>query len=273
MIDSGRIVLGLVISTGIGAVAYRRGSLSGSGWLGAVLTGTLTFGWGGWAHGASLVFFFVSSTLLSRLRKQQKSDLDRTMFEKGSRRDIWQALANGGVAALACLGGSLWPEHRLLWDACFVGAMATVTADTWATELGVLATTPPRLITTFGVVPRGTSGAVSGVGTLATALGALAVGIVYNGSAAVFATTPVIIAFVGVATIAGSIGSLSDSLMGATVQRLYAGPHGLTEQAYASDGRLRPLVRGWHWMNNDAVNFFSSVIGALVALALMQVIT
>lgn len=271
MIDSSRIVLGLIISTAIGAVAYRRGSLSRSGWLGAIITGTLTFGFGGWAHGASLVFFFVSSTLWSRLRKHQNSNLDSTMFEKGSRRDIWQALANGGAAAAACLLGSIWPEHLALWNACFVGAMATVAADTWATELGVLATTPPRLITTFKVVPRGTSGAISGVGTLATTLGAMAVGIVYSGCTAVFTTTPVGVAFIGVATIGGVIGSLSDSLMGATVQRLYMGSEGLTERAYANDGTLRPLVRGWRWMNNDAVNFISSLIGALVAVGIMQI--
>jgi uncharacterized membrane protein len=80
------------------------------------------------------------------------------------------------------------------------------------------------------------------------------------------------VAFIGVATIAGLIGSLSDSLMGATVQRLYTGPHGLTERAYADDGTQLPLVRGWRWMNNDAVNFLSSLIGALVAVGLMQVV-
>lgn len=270
MIDSNRIILGLFISTAIGALAYRRGSLSRSGWLGAIITGTLTFGFGGWAHGASLVFFFVSSTLWSRLRKQQKSSLDSTMFEKGSRRDIWQALANGGVAALACLFGSLWPDYLMLWNACFVGAMATVAADTWATELGVLATTPPRLITTLQAVPRGTSGAISGVGTMATTLGAMAVGIVYSGSAAIFTATPVVVVFIGIATISGVIGSLSDSLMGATIQRLYMGPDGLTERPYASDGTPRPLVRGWRWMNNDAVNFLSSLVGGVVAVALLQ---
>ncbi|MCX6015815.1 MAG: DUF92 domain-containing protein [Chloroflexales bacterium] len=272
MIDSRRIVLGIIISTAIGAFAYYRGSLSGSGWLGAIITGTLTFGFGGLAHGASLVFFFVSSTMWSRLRKHQKSDLDRTMFEKGSRRDIWQALANGGIAAVACLCGSLWPEYLLQWNACFVGALATVAADTWATELGVLAKRPPRLITTFKSVPRGTSGAISSFGTLATALGAMAVGIIYSGSTAIFTTTPVIVAFIGVATVAGVIGSLSDSLMGATVQRRFAGRSGLTEQSFASDGTWLPLVFGWRWMNNDAVNFISSLIGALVAVGLMCVI-
>ena len=99
----------------------------------------------------------------------------------------------------------------------------------------------------------------------------MAVGIVYSGSAAIFTATPIVFASIGVATIGGVIGSLSDSLMGATVQRLYMGPHGLTERAHASDGTPLPLVRGWRWMNNDAVNFISSLIGALVAVGIMQI--
>ncbi len=110
MIDSTRILLGLVISTAIGAVAYRRGSLSRSGWVGAIITGTLTFGFGGWAHGVTLVFFFVSSVLWSRLKKSRKAVLEAVVFEKGSQRDIWQTLANGGLAAVASVGGDLLPD-------------------------------------------------------------------------------------------------------------------------------------------------------------------
>jgi uncharacterized membrane protein len=100
----------------------------------------------------------------------------------------------------------------------------------------------------------------------------MAVGIVYSGSAAIFTATPVVVATIGVATIGGVIGSLSDSLMGATIQRLYMGSDDLTERPYASDGTPRPLVRGWRWMNNDAVNFISSLVGALVAVGIMQVL-
>jgi len=261
MIDSTRILLGLVISTAIGAVAYRRGSLSRSGWVGAIITGTLTFGFGGWAHGVTLVFFFVSSVLWSRLKKSRKAVLEAVVFEKGSQRDIWQALANGGLAAVACVAGALMPDVRALWDAVFVGAMATVAADTWATELGTLSTTPPRLITTMAPVPRGTSGAISSMGTLATVVGAVATAGVFVGVAQGSAPWQLVV----IGGFAGLIGSLSDSLLGATVQRLYQGAHGLTERAFDGDGQAHPLVRGWRWMNNDMVNLVSTAIGAIVA--------
>lgn len=264
MIDTTRILLGLLISTAIGAVAYRRGSLSRSGWLGAIITGTLTFGFGGWAHGVTLVFFFVSSTLWSRLKKSRKAALEAAVFEKGSQRDIWQALANGGVSAMACVGGAFMPELLPLWDALFVGAMATVAADTWATELGILSTLPPRLITTMAPVPRGTSGAISTVGTLATGAGALTTATVFVCAGAGSVSWYLIV----VGGVAGVIGSLSDSVMGATVQRLFQGPQGITERAHAADGSPYPMIRGWRWMNNDAVNCISAAIGAGVAAGL-----
>ncbi|MBM4412376.1 MAG: DUF92 domain-containing protein [Chloroflexi bacterium] len=266
MIDTTRILLGLVISSGIGALAYRRGSLSKSGWLGAIITGTTTFGFGGWAHGITLVAFFVSSTLLSRWRKRHKQHLEHTVFEKGSQRDIWQALANGGVGSAICLCMPIFPDAVDLFNALYVGAMATVAADTWATELGVLSRNQPRLITTFASVARGTSGAISGVGTLATAAGALAMGVVFSVSLPV--SMPILIV---AGSIGGLIGSLSDSLMGATVQRLFATAHGPSERRFAADGSEHTLIRGWMWLNNDMVNFLSSLCGAGVALLIWLV--
>lgn len=264
MIIPTQIILGLIISTAIGAVAYWRGSLSWSGWLGAIITGTLTFGFGGWAHGVTLVFFFVSSTLWSRLKKSRKATLEAAVFEKGSRRDIWQTLANGGVSSLACVAGALMPDLLPVWNAVFVGAMATVAADTWATELGTLVTTPPRLITTMAPVPRGTSGAISTMGTAATALGALATSTVYVLATWEIPTWELIV----IGALAGIMGSLSDSLMGATVQRLFQSAHGLTERTHAPDGTAYPMVRGWRWMNNDVVNGISAGIGASIAALL-----
>ena len=116
MLDSNRILLGILISSAIGAIAYRRGSLSRSGWLGAIITGTIIFGAGGWPHGITLVFFFVSSTLLSRWRTAYKATLERHVFEKGSQRDIWQALANAGPELPATRLGQVTAEPRLLLE-------------------------------------------------------------------------------------------------------------------------------------------------------------
>src|SRR3954471_9112821 len=110
----------------MGAIGYRRQSLSGSGVLGAVLVGTLVFGLGGLAWGALLVVFFFSSSALSHFKSARKAAVAEK-FSKGSRRDLAQALANGGVGAIATAGYALWPHP--LWWAAFAGAMATVNAD------------------------------------------------------------------------------------------------------------------------------------------------
>jgi uncharacterized protein (TIGR00297 family) len=264
-----RLLVGLLLSVLIGWVAYRRGSLTRSGWLGAVLTGTLTFGFGGFGWGAALITFFVTSTLLSRFKQRYKEQVAGEKFEKGGRRDLMQALANGGLGALLAVVFGLGGEAGAVL-AAFAGALATVNADTWATELGVLNRSAPRLVTTMQPVAAGTSGAISVVGTLASAAGAATIGVAL-----------VVISglergewhwwLVAAAVAGGVLGSLCDSVLGATVQAIYRGASGETERA-AANGRALPLLRGWRWMNNDMVNFLSSCVGALVAALVAQVL-
>lgn len=268
MNDLAQLSLGLLLSTTIGGLAYWRRSLSVSGWFGAILVGTLTFGFGGWAWGLTLIAFFVTSSLLSHYKERIKEQRAAEKFEKGGRRDVWQTLANGGLGALCALAYALAGEPIALL-AAFAGLMATVTADTWATELGVLSPHAPRLITNGREVPPGTSGGISLVGTGASALGALLIGVVFwlftlleQGSAPLWV--------IPAALLGGIAGSLTDSFMGATVQAIYAYPDGReTERRVARDGRPTAFLRGWPWLNNDLVNLISSVLGAVVAVLVM----
>ncbi len=261
-----QILVGLALSALIGYAGYARRSLSRSGVLGAVLLGTLIFGLGGLGWGALLVLFFVSSSALSHFREARKAAVAEK-FSKGSRRDLAQTLANGGLGALAALGSVAWP-HPVWWLA-FVGAMATVNADTWATELGVLSASRPRLITTGRPVEPGTSGGLTVAGTLAALAGATLIGLagaVFDlaggqpGRSAAW--------LVAVAAVAGLLGSLFDSLLGASLQAIYycdaCGKETERHPLHACGAPTRQ-VRGWGWMNNDWVNFLSSVFGALLA--------
>lgn len=272
MLDWGRILLGIILSSAIGGLAYWRGSLTRSGWLGAVITGTLTFGCGGWAWGLTLIAFFVSSSLLSRHKRHIKAQRTGTRFAKGGQRDLGQALANGGMASLLAVAYALADMPTLLL-AAFAGVMATVTADTWATELGTLSRHQPRLITSGKPVPTGTSGGVTLAGTLATLAGAVFIGLVLPLCIALEAAFTGLVQTGGwwllvAATLGGVAGSLSDSLLGATAQVMYQLPDGSeTERPRAADGQAHAYLRGVAWLSNDVVNLLSSLVGAAVAVA------
>ncbi len=263
-----RLILGLALSLAIAWLAYRRGSLSASGVVGAVLTGTLTVGGGGWAWGFSLIAFFLSSTMLTRWRRERKLAV-AAAFAKGGRRDLGQALANGGLGTVIAVLGALFPHPA--WAAAFAGALAAANADTWATEIGVFSPAPPRLITTGRQVAAGTSGGITFWGTLAAAGGALFLGAAYYllaraEQALLGASSAPNWTVVPLALASGLIGSLVDSLLGATLQRMYRCPRcgRQTERRQHCDEPTVP-VRGLSWLSNDGVNFSATAVGALVA--------
>lgn len=262
-----RLLPGLVFSSIIALLARRRRSLTRSGAAGTIAVGTTIFGMGGWSWGLSLIYFFVSSTLFSHYREREKARTAADKFSKGSERDIGQVAANGGLATLLALLYGLTSSHplRKSLQAGFTGALATATADTWATELGVLSRNEPRLITTGKRVAPGTSGGITSTGTAASALGALSLGIVFWGLQR-FPKSLVSLPFV--ALVSGLAGSFFDSLLGATVQAMYYCPvcEKETEQRIHSCGTRTVHLRGISWVDNDVVNFLATMFGSMVAI-------
>lgn len=261
---------GVAFSVLIAWAGYRGRSLSRSGVVGAIIVGTLTFGLSGWTWGLLLIAFFVSSSLLSHYRKDDKRGLAEK-FAKTSQRDLGQALANGGWGAILAIAYSCQPDPILF--AAFVGAMAAVNADTWATELGVLSPTPPRLLTTGQRVPVGASGGVTFLGTMAASGGGLLIGLValvFGRVEAILGSGPLnrhYLWLVSIGILGGLAGSTFDSLLGATVQGIYycSQCQKETESKLHRCGQPTRHLRGWRWLNNDWVNFGSSIVGSLMA--------
>jgi len=218
-----------------------------------------------------LVAFFVSSSVLSFYHARDKQELAEK-FAKGHRRDLGQALANGGVAALLAVLSKLFPlpggGREGIWFVACAGAMAAVNADTWATELGVLSPRSPRLITTGQRVEVGASGGITWLGTVSSLGGALFIGLLGGlGSLVLRQGWAAAGALLLAATVGGLAGSLGDSLLGASVQAIYwcdaCGKE--TERKVHRCGTETRLLRGWRWLGNDMVNFIASAVGALVA--------
>lgn len=262
-----RLGLALFLSVSVIVIAMRRGSLSRSGAAAALPIGTLVLGLGGAAWGVLLGLFFISSSVLSHFKEDTKKVLSEK-FAKGHQRDFGQVLANGGLGAFLALLSILKPSP--VWFALFVGVTATVTADTWATELGTLNRTAPRLITTGKRVPIGTSGGVTLFGTGVSLLGGLLIGAAAD-FLGPFAT--------GMMTILGGVsglcGSLADSFLGATVQGVYYSDRQEkeTEKRFDQTGAPNRLLRGFPWITNDLVNLIASCCGGIVSLIIYRVWT
>ena len=253
-----------LLALAVGFLARLAGALTIGGAVAAALVGGAVFGAGGALPAAALLAFFVSSSLLSRLGRRRKLAL-AGRFSKGSSRDAGQVLANGGVAALLSLARGAWPGEA--WLVAAVGALAAANADTWATELGVLARQQPRLITSGRAVQRGTSGAITAFGMGASLVGAGLVALV----AVVLGAGP----RAGWAILgAGLGGALIDSLLGATLQAGYYCPICRQEterHPLHNCGNATVHASGLRGLGNDHVNFIATAAGALLGAGLLSV--
>lgn len=257
-----QLLAGLAAAMLVGFLSYRAGALNRRGAWAAALVGGLVFVLGGLPWAALLLVFFISSSILSRAFRARKTGLNEK-FAKGSRRDAGQVLANGGLGALLAVSTLAFPGDGWPWLA-FIGTMAAVNADTWATELGVLSKSNPRLITSGRRVEKGTSGAVSLSGYLAAAAGAGLIGL----AAALFTSRLPPATLIAVALMSGLVGSTLDSLLGAIWQAIYWCPQCQKETERHPQhvcGTPTTRLRGLRWLDNDLVNFACSLAGAASA--------
>ncbi len=264
-----RILAGAIISLALAIYAFRKEALSATGTLAAVLLGVSVFWLGGTDWFVVLAAFLVSSIILTRYKESQKADVVK-QFAKGGTRDFWQVLANGGIVGILAVAFFYYHEPVIYY--AFLGVIGTVTADTWATELGILGKRKPLLITNLKSVPIGTSGAVSTIGLAITVIAGVFIGAVASASINLFGTpvsTYPLLMVLAISGAAAFIGSLADSFLGATVQVMYYSKHHRkeTERSF-TDNEKNVLIRGHRWLDNDIVNLAASIVGGLAAAGL-----
>jgi uncharacterized protein (TIGR00297 family) len=269
-ISISQLFVGFLLAVLIAFSSFKIGFLSKSGAIAACLLGTIVFGLGGFSWAVVLMGFFISSSMLSKLFKRRKASLEEK-FSKGSKRDAWQVWANGGIAGIFVILHAIFPDSSWPWLA-FCGTMAAVSADTWATELGVLSKKYPINLVTGQSLEPGESGGVTSLGTFAAFLASLFIAIL-----AILFWPAFLQKLTGAETwclpagitAAGVFGSLVDSFLGATVQAIYFCPACAKEtekHPQHTCGRTTELVRGWKWFTNDVVNSFCAFMGGFVMI-------
>jgi len=244
----GAIVLALII--------WRLRVVTFVGAIGIAVLGASIVLIGSWTFLIPLFVFFISSSILTIL--------PGGLEEVDERRTLAQVIANGSVAWLAVLAIPLLPcgvWHHHILHAFFIGAIAAANADTWATEIGTRYGKDSRSIVSGRYVDPGTSGGITTIGTIAAALGALAVAATYP---LLFPPTGYRMSDILIITGAGFTGSLVDSILGATLQKKCRCRRcGELVESKTHCGHATSVLRGF--LTNDHVNWFCTIVGAVIA--------
>lgn len=201
----------------------------------AALTGAAVaiqvFAGAGFTGLAMMTTFFILGSAATSVQSKVKQDLNAA--EKG-RRTAGQVLANAGTAALCGILILIFPAYTYILQLMMAASFASATADTLSSELGMVYGKRFFNIITLKPDARGLDGVISMEGTLIGIIGSVIITAVY---AIGCGRTADLIWIV----VAGTLGNLADSILGAVLER-------------------KGLI------NNNTVNFLNTLIAALFIL-------
>ncbi|MEK6957944.1 MAG: DUF92 domain-containing protein [archaeon] len=205
------------------AFSFGKKLLSVRGIIFADAVGIIAFALGGPLAAGTLLFFYVIAEAATRVAHKTAEHGQRT---------ISNIFANSAAAIIALFFGQY---------AAFFGAVSAALADTVSSEIGMLSRKKPVLITSLREVEMGTNGGITVLGIVAGAVAASFIALIFF-----FTVKQSAVGFVAI-TLAGLVGTLFDSLLGAVFER---------------KGML----------NNTHVNLLAGIAGAMVALAFSSLI-
>lgn len=145
---------------------------------------------------------------------------------------------------------------------------AACAGDTFASEIGILAGEPVLVIAPWRKVPPGTNGGLTVVGTIASGIGGMVVGLVYFLTGPEWSWPQLRLVWVGFA--GGIVGSFLDSFIGAVLQASWLDTVSgklLKEKPTATIGggkRYRHIC-GWDVLSGESVNASSAMLTAAIA--------
>lgn len=226
----------LAVTVGFGVLAKLLRAVDMRGAIAGVMVTWVLFLTAGPGAFAAVAAVFVLAFLTTRLGYRHKQFLG-TAERRGGRTGS-QILANLGAAAV-CGVVSILSRRPELWLLGLSAALAEAAADTVSSEYGQATLNRAYLITTWEVVPAGTDGGISWPGTLAGMAAAVLLSLICAAGGLIPQR------WMAAVLSAGILGMFTDSYLGAWLER---------------SKRL----------NNDQVNFLSTIIAALLATLLVR---
>ncbi len=229
-----------LVALALGTVSFALRLVSKKGYIAGIFAGTLIYAFTDWRGFLILAVFFIVGSALTKFGYRQKEKLGLAQEDKGARGSK-HVIANVTLPMILALVYFL-SGFELVFAVAFAAALATALSDTSGSEFGQLYGKKAFMITTFRKVPRGTDGAISREGTLASFVAPFIIVVAAFFSKFVYLIVPALI--IGVAAF---IGSTAESYMNA-------------------------LIKNKAEADNELMNFLNTVTGAGAAILLFYLI-
>jgi uncharacterized protein (TIGR00297 family) len=276
------ISIATAVATALGLRATKKKTLTPLGVATGCTVGFLLVSTG--LRGMNLLFFYQIGTMATRFKKSIKEQRDATLAGDHAARGATQVLCVSLTAVVLSLLHAIWlgaerpvsflkdDSDHAYWASSLTCAVlahhATCLADTMASELGILSTQTPILITQpWRQVPAGTNGGITALGTFWSIAGGVIIGLLtvamdWCSGLSPLNTMPMIV-FGGTM---GLVGSMLDSLLGATLQSSYYDKDQKLIYHANSDNlpKSAQCISGINVLTNEQVNFLSALIAALL---------
>jgi len=267
------LLIALIIGGGTVALGLRHGVFRLGGALCALTTVLAVIALADWTWAAPLLVALAACVWLGGFGAEHKREV---LHQARAQQLSWEQMLHrlGWPLLMALLFRLLGPHDG--YYGAFLGALAVALADWAGSELGLLSAQPPRDIVSGRATRAGVAGAISVLGAVASLAAAWLVGL-----AALLASMTV--AWLGhqdlprtflwlplAAMVAGMLGSLLDSFLGASAQGIYycEGCERHSEEPIHVCGRPALPIRGWPWLTNSLINWVSGIVGSAAMVTL-----
>lgn len=263
-------LIGLSLSLLIALPAFYKHSLTLSGFIASLLFGSIIYIFGGIISWSLLILFFITSSVLTKIHIKIDDNNSAEMEADKKGRTYWQVICNAFAPAL--LSFIFYLTNNEVYLIGTIVAIATATADTWASEIGKLSSGKAFSILNFKLMTKGLSGAITILGTTASFLGAGFIALVFGVYYYIVINQDLVQAFVYFFIIAGFgfIGSLIDSYIGAAFQAKYKDPAtGKIYERIKLPTKSFILVSGFSLITNDIVNLLATTLTSILAVLLL----
>ena len=238
------------------AFVHKKNALSLLGVIGAVLLGavvSISLGNGGFLV---LLSFLIGGLIADKIKKR------RYILEQSECRGFVQVLSNGGVGAAFAFAFLLTKNQ--VFAVGFCASLAEALADTSASGIGAFSKNTFDLFR-MKKCESGLSGGMSFLGTFVSLFASAIIALIS------FALGVINIRSIVFVSLAGFLGGIFDSFLGSLFQIKYRCVScGKITEDEVHCGAETIRFRGFKFVNNNVVNFASTLFSAVVAVLLQK---